>query len=66
MTVIPIYYCSFCGRSEHSVDVIYTAWEVDARSPSICNNCLDFINEKAAEKKAAATTESNVQNTEGK
>lgn len=62
--VVLIYYCSFCGSSEHSSETILTAHKGDMRSPSICNNCIDLCNTIIAARKAEKLTESNDQ--EGK
>lgn len=51
---VEIRYCSFCGHSEHGVDLLIVAW--NGNSPGICNNCIDMCNDIIASREEAAIT----------
>lgn len=57
--VVSIRYCSFCGKSEHEVELLIVAY--NGNSPGICNECIDMCNEISVARKAAITTESKVE-----
>lgn len=58
--VVPIYYCSFCGKDDEKIEFIFVAYKEHPGSPSICSECTELVMKKLSEKRLEViTTDSN-------